>query len=684
MTAYVLLTLNSPGDCRIGSQPLPIEAGISVAAIPEIDGQVASGSTILEANSDRLSGWRISWEGADVAGQTTCMRLFDNSYLLDLDLTLKTNLAPRSIGWPITGGMTGIDVLTSQYRLEALRGKQTVDRWTPLVLRGRYSGGHVQMVSVQHPVLTHVEAVPGGCRAVLYVDHQASHPRFSFRTDYSRNWKSQYQYAAGQRLAVSLVLQISDMIVPIIVAGRYPRRYRAAMTITDHADHDTLAKWSALLCGHSENGNRPAQYREGFAGLGLRFTKSVYPHTPGSRIASIQWPEFKQLCHFAADTGIEICPHGVDSATQPTPGEMANVLAPFAEFRPRTWIDHGFSLSSNYTLQGWSPDSEYELLSHLDRLGIRYVWSFLDFGQVPPRGRLNQFAMQRFSGVNYLLDLPSLFARAMKARNPLPFLHGWSVLLFQLVPDASMSEFFALQRQAQAVLRRGGYRAIPALARTLLRVVGKSLRPSEIACTLRQIMGCRDEYRAVPLLYPEHHSAACGGTPRWLFSTVGVHDVVNGFAPHCIDELIDEYGLHIAHTYMSAVSRTHLGHAVEPHGSGEWQLTPGFAQNLRYIAERFRAGDLLFAPLAELGDQMAFQRQLKIVPVAVNRWRVTLPTDGQHQGHPQIIVYDAKGNVIVNDRQADTSPFGQQARLIDLSDGRQESFVELCPAGSGE
>ena len=63
-----------------------------------------------------------------------------------------------------------------------------------------------------------------------------------------------------------------------------------------------------------------------------------------------------------------------------------------------------------------------------------------------------------------------------------------------------------------------------------------------------------------------------GTDDRWLFNTVAVHDVAKAYSGPVIDRLLDDYGVHLSHTYLTSISRAHVSHAIRPDGAARLEF----------------------------------------------------------------------------------------------------------------
>jgi hypothetical protein len=574
--------------------------------------------------------FHLAWQHDQLRGELRVTLGRDGAVTVCCRATVERELALPAIAWRWRLPMRDVRTLTDAYRWEPLNEPRIAGRLTPLAVTGRGPHGHLAVVA-ETAVPGHATAPlsKSGIELTVWLDHPLAHPRFTFDGPQFRNWHNAYQLRAGTSLSCTLHLLPSDRPWPLVLPGRYPERCRGLFAITDHADHDSCPKLAALWYGRSRSasGAAGAERREGFVGLKLPFTKSVFTATPERDGPGLHYEPFAELCRAGHRAGIEICPHGIHSTNQPQVSEIRALLEPCRAFGPKTWIDHGNRFLSNYGRRGWNPNDEFSLLPWLDDLGIRYVWGRIDFGHALPGGRLNQLAVQRFRGLQYLHDLPRSAWRAMRICRPWAALHGASSLAFQLLPEPTMMQYFRAQRAIQRVMR-ADVSAIPTATWNTLRMAGALAVPPGAHEVWRHLMSVREEISFTPVFFPEHHAVTQGSTDRWLFNTLAVHDVAEAYAPQAIDDLIEEYGLHLSHTYLTSVSRAHLSHAVEPDGADEWRLTKPFAANLQALAERRDAGQLWVASMAEIGDFWSARNDVKLEPVGFGTWKISRAAGG--------------------------------------------------------
>ena len=560
---------------------------------------------------------RVGFQGEGFRGTVTVEPLTPTCMKASCTWICEHSLAADEIRWGCLGHFPTADTLDNHYRLRKLEGEQLNGALTPVLLRSELAGHHLSVVGSRWLPVHAFQKKAGEVDMTFWLDHGLAHPRFSFEGPQYRNWNNAYQWSATAQLDFDLFIQSSPQPRPLLIPGRFPKRHRAVFSITDHADHDSCERVDALWYGSSRTPD--ASRKSGFVGLSLPFTKSVFTATPEADGPGLHNPKFTEVCRAGHESGIEICPHGIHSAVQPKVSEIESLLRPFEEFQPKTWIDHGNRFLSNYGRRGWDPNDEYSLHPWLDRLGIRYVWGRVDFGHALPQEQLDQLNVSQFSGRSYLRDLPSNTRRALKAKRPWAVLHGMSVLAYQLIPEKTMLQFFLAQRRIQRVMQ-ADVTAIPGAMWQSGRITAALLLPPGVNDLWHHLKGAREEILRMPIFFPEHYSVQQQQTPRWLFNTLAIHDVEKAYSGAVIDRLIDDYGIHLSHTYLTSISRAHLSHAIEPDGDGHWRITPQFDENLQGLAERRNAGRLWVAAMAEIGDFWSALRRVKLSIHGEDQW----------------------------------------------------------------
>lgn len=650
--------------------------GIVVDALPTFEQGFELTASVDSSENGRMVS--STWETITCKGHVIAQEVAEGITEFSCKLEMKQKMTLGNTWWNVLWDLTNPRSLNSRYQLCRLSRAVWVNSWTPFALMGESTGKHIQVSCVEQPMVSKLQ--PHRRKKVqwcAFLDHEMAHPRFHVKHSLERDWDSRYTYPAGQRLAISFRVIVNQSPRPLVVVGRFPENYRAAMTITDHADHDSCEKFKALLFGKSEPDGKTNAL--GFASLSLPFTKSVFTSTTEPDGPGLQNPEFAELCEAASHAGIEICPHGIHQWVQPPADDVWALLRPFERFHPRTWIDHGFSFRTTYSKDGWNPNSDFYLLPHLDKLGIKYIWGFIDFGQSIPRGRLDQLDGSHYSGLNYILDQFSLVTRVLRKRKPWVILHGISSVLYQLLPSEGLHLYYLLQMAIHRVMRKRAYGEIPTVLSIAVKLAFSLLHPISIAFMVRTLLGPRlDTSLLSPVLFAEHNSVTAGTCDKWLFNTVAVHDVEDAFNSKRLAQLIEDYGLHVAHTYLGSVSPAHISHPVRESTNGGWELTPEFVVNLRNIASLRDDGRLWFATMSDIGDFMRFQKRIRVIPEQ-GCWRLVCPETDKQMSRFQVFVIGKSGPITIDGRPTETTQLDAQRRMIrlDLHPGERELQIGM-------
>lgn len=228
----------------------------------------------------------------------------------------------------------------------------------------------------------------------LELDHEANHP---FRPHLrcvtgaaervARGELSATHRAAGSRAHARARILLGEP--RLLVPGRFPRGYRAALVFTDHADQSSRAKLEALAFG--ETGAARAA-RRGLCGRGLGFTKTVFVERARGYDPQLDDPAYRALLAECARAGVEIGLHSTTGERDP-PARTRALLARFraAGFDGRTWIDHQPTTNCEaVSAQGWDAASPFHTLPLLVAAGFSLLWSAEDM-RTPP-GSLNLLA----------------------------------------------------------------------------------------------------------------------------------------------------------------------------------------------------------------------------------------------------------------------------------------------------
>ncbi|MCA9668961.1 MAG: hypothetical protein KC503_25375 [Myxococcales bacterium] len=235
----------------------------------------------------------------------------------------------------------------------------------------------------------------GRARLWLELDHQRNHPRTRFRC--KLRLPPRYTAPGRDDMDVRRAGEVRWMRARLIVGSarllepmRYPRGYRAALVLTDHADQSRATTFEALAFGRTgavAAGELGAKHA-GLVNRGLGYTKTVFVERRGPYAKQLDSPRYRALL---AKVGrrVEIGLHSVTGRADDT----ARVEALLKRFRAlgykgRTWIDHQPDTNCEaVATAGWNRRGRFYCLAALAKHGFRYLWGTID--HILPRASLN-------------------------------------------------------------------------------------------------------------------------------------------------------------------------------------------------------------------------------------------------------------------------------------------------------
>ena len=376
--------------------------------------------------------------------------------------------------------------------------------------------------------------------------------------------------------ATSLSIRIHQLPSPrhALWVEPYPNGARAAICLTDHADHDTIDKLRPLV--------------DLLGTHGVRYTKSVFPQSEprpsqGKFEPGLDDPAFWALMSEARDRGAEIAYHSFGPRPRtPTIAEARQGAERMAAFGATTYIDHGKGdhnfahddlLAPGLTLTGFLAD-----------FGIENYWSHFDAYQNPFRLRSAWAPIRATAAAADVV-------RSIEAVG------------------------IADRRGATYLLLHGLNNVVGAEATTKVRQ-GELRGPRALAAEHRSL---RIRQRTPPLLYrPSGDSVFDRSAPddeqsrRWVFDTVLLNHLGAQLAPAAVDRLVEGSGLLLGHCYLGAAAPYMRRHTLEVH-AGAWRPTPAFRTAVEHLAARQAAGAVATLSFAELRATLERFRDTELV-----------------------------------------------------------------------
>jgi hypothetical protein len=363
-------------------------------------------------------------------------------------------------------------------------------------------------------------------------------------------------------VVLSRLQQLSDALW----AEPFPEGARSVICITDHSDWDSAPKASTLC--------------QLFAAHDIRITKGVFPaadagwdYGPG-----LDSPEYAAVIDRWHETGHEIAYHGIGSGRDaPTDlDECRRRIDRLDAYAPQTWIDHGcgeYAFVRSARLPGGIGLPETLLAK-----GVRNFWSYTDAWQNPaihldvrhPRGVLSSFG-----------DLATLLWRR-GLTGPLQLAYLATIPVKNLVGDAECR-----------------------------RVMNRPWSPAEWAGLTAKQRLLGEMRRHPPYLYgPGGDCGPQGAGDMMLFDTVLLNHLMLQLCPSNVEQLAQDNGLLIAHTYLGAVHRKGGRNCFKAGSQAE--CLEGFRENVEHISALQKRGEVITLPIRDLREALERHAQTRI------------------------------------------------------------------------
>ena len=261
---------------------------------------------------------------------------------------------------------------------------------------------HIEVGSGERSLFIDAAGIPGvmltagkdNLEATFELDHREHHPLKIYNgcTDPAglpTRWLDETPRRRGEQVTHRLLIWPGKTLGDAPLPMRYPRGYRAAIAMTDHADQGTAKRTRAFAYGAEDAGPESAR---GWVGRGLSYTKTVFAVDSKGYEPQLDDPAFKELYDQMIADGVEPGLHSVTGVTDERALNAREIAAFGKSYKQAAWIDHGPERNCEaITNQGWDASSkEYFLTDLLLAAGVEVWWAVLD---IPVRGsRLDMLA----------------------------------------------------------------------------------------------------------------------------------------------------------------------------------------------------------------------------------------------------------------------------------------------------
>jgi hypothetical protein len=272
-----------------------------------------------------------------------------------------------------------------------------IDRWTHKLLQYLPStSGRAYWIDIQAESVNLDNSK--GITAEVELSNTLNHPLKLYESCYSKysrpyekKIKYEYEPASTPRKA-TIKFNFSEQ--PQIEKLRYPNRYKAALSFTDHADQSNTQRLRTLMFGQES----PEGNQKGFAGHGLAMSKSIFmlPRRGYERQGSSS--EYQTLLAEIQEVtpqelGLHTASGAPDTIDETKQGiEAAKPI--LANQNIHFWIDHQpvtncESISNEGSGYRIGSRKQYKVLDVLKQNNYRYFWAGYD--DHAPTDKINMF-----------------------------------------------------------------------------------------------------------------------------------------------------------------------------------------------------------------------------------------------------------------------------------------------------
>ncbi len=321
---------------------------------------------------------------------------------------------------------------------------------------------------------------------------------------------------------------------------------------------------------------------------------------------SLEDPEYYGLIRKLYEDGSEIAPHALSHSGNLLPGEFRDNLYAFSsEFHPQTWIDHGAYISYCYTMGG-GESPQYRLLDHLAHLGYQAIWSYYDLPKE------SAYSMNNLSRVTNALPFAlKMLIKNVRAGRILPGLHYVrNYLRTRFQNDFLYAVIDSLSATARWIIGSlsGKKNSLKSFRRLRKRLKASLKRLSTGYSLTRIDFGEINGF--APILFGTQKKPFFFTNPEdlFLFTTLKVSHPRDVYRSCQLDSLLEEYGLHIGHTYLLGHS-PHLNGAFVKEGA-QLALSADWMNFVDYLSLKKETGELWNPCMSEFTE---FIRSLKRV-----------------------------------------------------------------------
>ncbi|MEC4050815.1 hypothetical protein OX284_015365 [Flavobacterium sp. SUN046] len=387
---------------------------------------------------------------------------------------------------------------------------------------------------------------------------------------------TQYHSANNQKTVVSARQNFDFVIKPSLLFpknkalewSRSKIPFSAIAVFTDHCDFDT-----------PENLKLQRQF---FKAQQIKITKGYFINHFSKRPDNASFERDMEELRMWQEDGHELCYHSLSQSIK----SVEESFKDFTNFTPPfvspTWIDHGYQ-PYNFTLYKNNAYSDKDYENVLKEKQIKILWNYIDTGTATG-GVINQlnpthFTLERFSKGNSALS--KLTKAQLLLKNIIFHYYADEELIHKYKSTAGLFK--------KVVLRKEFSNTLPLIKN--LSSVGK-----DIFKTFWNWNSAKKQPYKLAKYSPIVFKHRIDSETFYVFQTLEMVDFKSSLAPGNLDQLIQEKGVFIAHTYFSVPLEYHLGKLFK----NENEIDPLVAKNFEYLRNKIINKQIWNPTLAEL------------------------------------------------------------------------------------
>lgn len=345
--------------------------------------------------------------------------------------------------------------------------------------------------------------------------------------------------------------------------------FSAIAVFTDHCDFDTAENIALQRTFFKENA--------------IKISKGFFLNHFSKRTDNASFHnDAEELTKWKED-GHELCYHSLSQSIKSEKDsfdDFYSFVPPFTDME--TWIDHGYQPYNLSLFQNRKVTNKvYE--NTLEQKNIRTLWNYIDSGTATS-GVINQLNVQHFTLSRFWIgnkDLHLIKRMQLMIKNIIFHYYNDDVLLLQYKSTATHFKKIFFQKKAASLLPllKNTFKLSAAILSVFIFWKRNKIRPYKLA-----------KYQTILFKHRIFDK------DFYIFQTLEMLDFKKALSKKNIDDLIQEKGMFIAHTYFSVPMSYHKGRMFDTSTT----IDTVVAGNFNYLGAKIVNNEIWNPTLSEL------------------------------------------------------------------------------------